>query len=110
MYSTMRSHRASLLSAPILKPKNCSGDCSAAAANGRGAAIEAKARTNGAMRATRFMNTSMVRAEAGPYASNIQLFGFFGAFHDESKSRRCVFAHQLVDHPIGHELIGHLDA
>src|SRR4029079_13502157 len=32
MYSTILSHRASLLSAPTLKPRNCSGDCSGPAA------------------------------------------------------------------------------
>src|SRR5262245_36899483 len=32
MYSTILSHRASLLSVPILKPRNCSGVCSVPAA------------------------------------------------------------------------------
>src|SRR5581483_6137939 len=43
-------------------------------------------------------------------ASNIQLLCLVGPFHDEAEARRRVFAHQFVDHTVGHDLIGDVDA
>src|SRR4030095_11524631 len=42
--------------------------------------------------------------------SDVQFLSFFRALHDEPESRRRVLAHQLVDHPVGDDLIGDLDA
>ena len=41
---------------------------------------------------------------------DVELFGLLGALHDEPKPRRRVLAHQLIDHPVGDELIGDLHA
>ena len=47
---------------------------------------------------------------AGSGHLNVELLRFVGSFHDEAEACRCVLAHQLVDHPVGDDLIGHLDA
>ena len=45
-----------------------------------------------------------------PSISDVELLGFFRALHDEAEARRRVLAHQLVDHAIGDDLIGDVDA
>src|SRR5437773_320814 len=42
--------------------------------------------------------------------SNVKLLRFVRPLHDEAEPRRRVLAHQLVDHAVGHDLIGHVHA
>ena len=53
----------------------------------------------------------LVDGAAQPYVCglDVQLLGFLGALHDEAEARRRILAHQLVDHAIGHDLIGDSD-
>jgi len=41
---------------------------------------------------------------------HIELLGFFGPVHDETEPGGRVLAHQHVDHAIGYDLVGNLDA
>src|ERR687897_817191 len=43
-------------------------------------------------------------------ASNVELDGFLRTLHDETEPCRGILAHQLVDDPVGDDLIGDVDA
>src|SRR5580765_9054427 len=54
--------------------------------------------------------TQRVRAALTERPLDVELLRIFGSLHDETEPGRGIFPHELVDHAVGDDLIGDVDA